>query len=361
MNIANKTVLVLIAFALVPLTLAAVFAYEIEKRQIGITQAQLADMQSAFLLFAFMIALLSIFAGLFMAKRLTDPLRLLAAAVADFAVHPDKPLPPLLAAASRDDEVGIVWNEFHVMSEKILHYHQDLEDEVKKRTEELESFSYSVSHDLRAPLRAMDGFVKMLEEEYSASFDEEGKRMLAVIHTNAKQMGKLIDDLLAFSRLGRQEIKKAPVAMEALVRSVEGDLQPSGSDRGADIRIGDLPDAHADASMIQLVWTNLLSNALKFSRSREKARIEIGGRVEGDHVVYFIRDNGVGFDMKYVDKLFNVFQRLHAVKDFEGTGIGLANVKRIVERHGGEVRAEGVVDEGAAFYFTLPTSGSGTT
>ncbi|MBI5003970.1 hypothetical protein HZC00_02660 [Candidatus Kaiserbacteria bacterium] len=352
MNIANKTILILIAFALVPLALAAAFMYTT-----GNECFREQTYQSSFLLFSFMVALASIFFGLLAAKALTDPLRLLAAAVADFAAHPDQSLSAPVIAPDGHDEVGALRDEFHIMSEKIRHYHEDLEDEVKKRTAELEAFSYSVSHDLRAPLRAMDGFVKMLDEDYGKDFDEEGKRIIAVIQTNAKQMGKLIDDLLSFSRLGRQDVTKTRISMKPLVQSVYIEMQRSDPGHVTDITITEMPDAFADPNMIRLVWTNLLSNAMKFSHMREKAHIEIGGTEEADTgtVSYFVKDNGVGFDMKYVDKLFNVFQRLHPASEFEGTGIGLANVRRIVERHGGSVRARGEVDKGATFYFTLPS------
>lgn len=330
----------------------------VAKQDLAEAEASLLFIQGSFLLFTFMIALLAIFFGLLAARELADPLRLLAVAVADFAAHPERQMCAPEITRAGGDEIWILRNEFTKMSQKMGHYHQELEDEVKKRTEELEAFSYSVSHDLRAPLRAMDGFVNVLTEEYGGSFDDEGKRVIGIIQSNAKQMGRLIDDLLSFSRLGRQEVKKARVAMTPLVRSVLNDLlqhPASKSNAVADIRIGDLPDAFADQELIRLVWVNLLSNAIKFSGNKKKPNIEIGGKVEGNTAAYFVKDNGVGFDMRYADKLFKVFQRLHPMKEFEGTGVGLANVKRIVERHGGEVRAEGEVGKGATFSFTLPS------
>jgi light-regulated signal transduction histidine kinase (bacteriophytochrome) len=251
--------------------------------------------------------------------------------------------------------MGTLWREFRFMSEKIADYHRNLESEVKKRTEELEAFSYSVSHDLRAPLRAMDGFVKVFMEEYGGSIDEEGKRILSIIERNAAKMGRLIDDLITFSRLGRQEMKKTSISMKEIAQSVADELREPPPDRDIDIQIGALPDAFGSADMMRLVFTNLLGNAIKFSRNKKQPRIIVGGYANGDTATYFVKDTGSGFDMKYADKLFNVFQRLHTEKEFEGTGIGLANVKRIVERHGGSVRAEGEPGLGATFYFTLPS------
>ncbi|MBI3420785.1 MAG: hypothetical protein HY006_01860 [Candidatus Sungbacteria bacterium] len=219
---------------------------------------------------------------------------------------------------------------------------------------ELEAFSYSVSHDLRAPLRAIDGFAKVLDEEYAGKLDNEGRRLLSIIQKNSGQMAKLIDDLLAFSRMGRHEIKKEYIAMGALANDVFQELSQAEPERKIECNIQELSDSRADSNMLRLVWTNLFSNAIKFTKPREKAVIEVGSKIEGERIIYYVKDNGVGFDMKYIDKLFGVFQRLHDVAEFEGTGVGLANVKLIVERHGGTVWAEGKVDEGATFYFALP-------
>ncbi|MFA5024694.1 MAG: ATP-binding protein, partial [Patescibacteria group bacterium] len=219
---------------------------------------------------------------------------------------------------------------------------------------EMEAFSSSVSHDLRAPLRVIDGFAKILVEDYAGKLDDEGKRIIANIRESSEQMRVLIEDLLAFSRLGLQDIKKEPVAMGVLVKEVFAELKKSLPDRKIELNLQALPDSRADRDTLRLVWTNLLSNAIKYTRPKEQAVIEIGGQVQGDGVTYYVKDNGVGFDMKYVDKLFNVFQRLSSAEEFEGTGIGLANVKRIIERHGGQAWAEGQVGEGATFYFTLP-------
>jgi PAS domain S-box-containing protein len=217
---------------------------------------------------------------------------------------------------------------------------------------ELESFSYSVSHDLRAPLRAVDGYARMLEEDYGGRLDEEGRRLLAVVRDSAKRMGQLIDDLLAFSRLGRQDPVKREVDMAALAREVIDELA-RGARKG--IELTELPPAQADRALFKQVWANLIGNALKYSGKRADARIEVGGRRDAAENVYWVRDNGVGFDMRYVDKLFGVFQRLHGADEFPGTGVGLAIVQRVVARHGGRVWAEGRPGEGACFYFSLPT------
>jgi signal transduction histidine kinase len=233
-----------------------------------------------------------------------------------------------------------------------------LEDEVRARTEalvaankDLESFSYSVSHDLRAPLRAVDGYARMLEEDYGARLDDEGRRLLSVVRDNAGRMGRLIDDLLAFSRLGRREPAKQAVEMTALAREVADEV---GSGTAALIEIGELPPAVADRALMRQVWVNLIGNAVKYSAKRADPRVEIGGRVNGSDNVYWVRDNGVGFDMRYVEKLFGVFQRLHGADEFDGTGVGLAIVQRVVARHGGRISAHSAPGEGARFEFCLP-------
>jgi light-regulated signal transduction histidine kinase (bacteriophytochrome) len=236
-----------------------------------------------------------------------------------------------------------------------------LEATVRKRTEaleaankELESFSYSVSHDLRAPLRAVDGYARMLEEDYAARLDDEGRRLLGVVRQSSVRMGRLIDDLLAFSRLGRQQLAKLPVDMAELARDVVTELRNGAT---ASVELGALPGARADRALIRQVWINLVGNALKYSGKRPDARIEIGGRRDGGENVYWVRDNGVGFDMRYADKLFGVFQRLHRADEFDGTGVGLAIVQRVVARHGGRVWAEAKPGEGACFHFSLPAEG----
>ena len=227
-------------------------------------------------------------------------------------------------------------------------------EEAAVANKEMEAFSYSVSHDLRAPLRAIDGFTQILVEQYADKLGDEGNRIASVIRTSTVQMGKLIDDLLSFSRLGRQEVKKSPIVMGPLVQEVYAEVKKAVPDRTITFTVGDLSDARADADMLRQVWTNLLSNAVKFTGKKEDAKIEVGSKSNDGEIIYYVKDNGAGFDMKYVDKLFGVFQRLHSIEEFEGTGVGLANVKRIIERHGGKVWAEGAVGEGATLYFTLP-------
>lgn len=218
---------------------------------------------------------------------------------------------------------------------------------------ELESFSYSVSHDLRAPLRAIDGFAKMLQEDYAGSLDEKGARWLAVIRNNSNRMGRLIDDLLAFSRLGRKPINTSRFDMTALVREVLAELEGDPVLNRCEIRVAPLGNAVGDRALIKQVWANVIGNSLKYSGTRSHPVIEIFQHQEKNDKIYGIRDNGVGFDMQYYGKLFGVFERLHAADEFTGTGVGLAIVQRIVVRHGGRVWAEGKVNEGATFYFTL--------
>ena len=244
--------------------------------------------------------------------------------------------------------------------EEVRRLNADLEERVIRRTAELEtktkeieSFSYSVSHDLRAPLRAIDGFSAELESALAGRLDDEERRLLSTVRANAKRMGRLIDDLLTFARTGRHALNAVFVEVEPLVRSVLGELAvPEGSPR-AQVRIGPLPDAFADPALLRQVWVNLLSNAVKFSAPREKPAIDIRGRVEDGAAVFEIEDNGVGFDARYASRLFGVFQRLHG-REFEGTGIGLALVHSIVTRHGGTIRASPGPQGGATFTFTLP-------
>lgn len=245
---------------------------------------------------------------------------------------------------------------------------KELEDRVEQRTRELErtnrelestnreleAFSYSVSHDLRAPLRAIDGFSLILEEEHGASLDEDAKRVLGVIRKNTKRMGQLIDDLLRFSRLGRLAMTPVNVAMQKLVESIIEELRAAESSRSLEFRIADLPPAVCDPQLIRQVWINLLGNAVKYTRTRPQAVIQVAGSAEERELRYTITDNGSGFDPKYSNKLFGVFQRLHSSTEFEGTGVGLALVQRIVARHGGRVWADGRLNEGATFGFALP-------
>ncbi|MEQ1913370.1 MAG: ATP-binding protein, partial [Vicinamibacterales bacterium] len=225
--------------------------------------------------------------------------------------------------------------------------------ELEAANTELESFSYSVSHDLRAPLRAVNGFANIVLEDYGSELPEEGRRYLERIHNGGKRMGELIDDLLSFSRLGRGLMNRRTVDMGRLVRGALDELSPQHEGRQVEFIVGHLPSAYGDPALLKQAWVNLLSNAIKYSRGRTPAVIEIGCRREQDEAIYFVRDNGAGFDMAYADKLFGVFQRLHRTDEFEGSGVGLAIVHRIVQRHGGRVWAEAGENRGAAFHFTL--------
>lgn len=219
--------------------------------------------------------------------------------------------------------------------------------ELQIANKELEAFSYSVSHDLRAPLRAINGFSRIVSDESGSLLPEEGRRYLQLVIDSAAHMGRLIDDLLSFSRVNRQELVRQEVDMSELARQVIGDMAPARVDVDA------MPSCRGDRGLLRQVWVNLISNACKYSRTRPEPMVTVGGSRTGNEQVYWVRDNGVGFDMRYASKLFGVFQRLHRVEDFEGTGVGLAIVQRIVQRHRGRVWAEGAVNEGATFFFTI--------
>ncbi len=219
---------------------------------------------------------------------------------------------------------------------------------------ELEAFSYSVSHDLRAPLRAIDGFSRVLLEEYMDTLDEQGKHYLQRVRAGTQNMGQLIDDILNLSRIGRRPIEKKEIHLEAIAKETYKSLENEWKDRKIDFNAHKCPPTHADSHLIKSVFTNLISNSLKFTRDRKKAIIEIGSKTKDKQTVFFVKDNGVGFDMKYADKLFVPFQRLHSREEYEGSGIGLAIVQRIIHRHGGKIWAESKLDKGTTFYFTLP-------
>lgn len=305
------------------------------------------------------IALLIVVVGALIAwvgsRRLTRPLSDVTRAAEAIATGDLGPR----VVVRREDELGRLARSFNTMADRISRSHHELEDKVAERTADLESFSYSVSHDLRTPLRAIHGFARILVEDHKTKLDPEAQRLLGVIDQNTQRMGQLIDDLLAFSRLGRQPISRAPVDMTELTRAVVEDVRRAEAERNGhfEVKIDALQRAHGDRALLQQVISNLLQNAVKFTRGRTEPRIEVGSTPGPDETVYYVRDNGAGFDPRYRDKLFGVFQRLHSTEDFEGTGVGLAIVKRIVQRHGGRVWAEGKVGEGATFYFTLPSGG----
>ncbi len=244
---------------------------------------------------------------------------------------------------------------------KLRRFNEELEQRVRDRTgqleaanKELEAFTYSVSHDLRAPLRHIDGFIELLQKKIQTTLDDQARHYMEIIAESARKMGTLIDNLLSFSRMGRNEIAKSQVDLSQLVQDVIQEFKPEAEEREVQWKISALPSVNGDQAMLRIVLANLIANALKFTRPCQAAEIEIGCLPDQDNeIIVFIRDNGVGFDMAYADKLFGVFQRLHPADEFEGIGIGLANVRRIINRHGGRTWAEGQVNQGATFYFSL--------
>jgi signal transduction histidine kinase len=263
-----------------------------------------------------------------------------------------------LAAANQSLEVELT--ERRRAEEEVRGLAANLEKRVAERTaaleetnKELEAFTYSVSHDLRAPLRHVDGFSRLLLEEHGEQLGPEGKRMLERVRQGIGHMGELVDDLLNLSRVSRREVNPLVTDLNTLVEEVLTELKPACQGRHVEFRAGRLPFAQCDPGLIRQVFANLLSNAVKFTRPRERAVIEVGQSQDDGRSAVFVRDNGVGFSMKYADKLFGVFQRLHRVEDFEGTGVGLATVQRIIQKHGGRVWVYAEIDKGATFYFTL--------
>ncbi len=258
----------------------------------------------------------------------------------------------LLAAVGRQLAVLIDRAQLYEAARRELAERKQVQAHLEDANNELDAFAHSVSHDLRAPLRAIDGFSRILLEDYGEKLDSEGKRVIGVVRGSTQRMAQMIDDILAFSRVGRTELRSADVDMQAAVRETIRDLEPATAGRTVAFEVGELPPAHGDAAMLQQVWANLLGNAVKYTGPRDRAVITIGAEVSDGVTVYFVRDNGVGFDMRYADKLFGAFQRLHG-SEFVGTGVGLSIVRRIITRHGGRVWAESEVDKGAAFFFSV--------
>ncbi len=256
-----------------------------------------------------------------------------------------------------NEELQVQAEELHVQQEELFVRQEELESqasELKASNQELEAFSYSVAHDLKTPLRAIEGFSRMLMGEHIDQLDVEALRLLQVICDNTRIMSQLIKDLLGFSRLTRQPMRKIDINLGDMVRKVFESLKSEAPERNLQLIVNELPSAYADHSLLYQVMMNILGNAVKYTRDRKNAVIEVGGRIEGNEKIYYVKDNGIGFDERYADKLFGPFQRMHGLGEYEGTGIGLAIVHRIIQKHGGRVWAEGKVNEGATFYFALP-------
>jgi signal transduction histidine kinase len=294
-----------------------------------------------------------------MSRNITKPLKQLTAAATSISEGNYSSQVPV--DVYKTNELGKLAQAFNIMQEQVYTMHDELENKVKERTlqlenvnKELEAFSYSVSHDLRTPLRAVNGYAMMLKEDYADKLDNDAQRIIRNIISNAKMMGQLIDDLLAFSRLGKKELKRARVDMRSLAKTVVDELLQQEPEGKYNIHIGSLPGAMADEVMIKQALVNLVGNAIKYSSKKASPEIEIGFQEDETTIIYCVKDNGAGFDIAYSNKLFGVFQRLHSQDEFEGSGVGLALVKRIIEKHKGKVWAEAVENEGATFYFSLP-------
>ena len=311
-----------------------------------------------------LLTLIVVAAGFLLARTITQPLARLVAGAAEIGRHGH--LDQKVGTEDRD-EIGELSRAFDRMATELKETTvsiDDLERRIHERTaqleaanRELEAFTYSVSHDLRAPLRAIDGYTRILLDDYQPLLDAEGKRVCSVISDGAHKMSDLIDDLLAFSRMGRSALNPSKIDMETLVKTIFQELTTAQSRKRIDFQVDTVRPAVGDPALLRQVWVNLLSNAIKFSSRQKHAVIRVKGENGENETVYSVKDNGVGFDMQYAGKLFGVFQRLHSVREFEGNGVGLALVQRVILRHGGRVWAEGEVGKGAIFYFTLPRQG----
>lgn len=295
--------------------------------------------------------------------RLEDAQRAVLNMLEDFSSERDRLEDAQRAALNILDDVDFERSKVELINqqlEKEIQERKLAQEQLVAANHELEAFTYSVAHDLRAPLRQIDGFSNILVQQYGPQLDSNASRFLNLVWDGARKMGQLVDDLLNLGRIGRQELARKPTDLNSLLQSVLQDLQPEIEGRRIDWHIGPLPTLECDPGLMRVVFVNLLSNAVKYTRRRECAVIEAGQAAQDGELRVFVRDNGAGFDQKYAHKLFGVFQRLHRAEDFEGTGVGLATVQRIIHKHGGRIWAEAKVDEGAAFFFTLAAGGHAT-
>jgi signal transduction histidine kinase len=362
-------------------TLAVSHAIVVDGERLGTVQVRyslddlFADV-TRYIAIALFVLMMSVVAALLAASRIqrsfARPIARLAEAAR--AVSREKDYAVRVDPSQSRDELGLLIETFNdmldqiqVRQREIQTLNEGLEQRVQRRTaeleatnKELEAFTYSVSHDLRAPLRRVDGFANLLVTEYAAQLPEDASRYLDRVREGTRNMGQLVDDLLNLARLGRKELKLQVTGLATIAESVAESLKRDASDRAIEWQIRSLPFVECDPALMEVVFTNLLSNAVKYTRPRERALIEVGSVQDNGHSVLFVRDNGVGFNMKYADKLFGVFQRLHRAEDFEGTGVGLATVQRILHKHGGNIWVEAELDKGACFYFTIGTSSHGT-
>jgi signal transduction histidine kinase len=313
--------------------------------------------------------LLAYFLSQILQKSIAKPILALAETVKTISIQGNY---SLRAIKLGKDELGSLTDAFndmigqiHSQNLTLSEFNQTLEQKVKDRTLELETvnkqldaFSYSISHDLRAPIRSINNYINILLEDYDEQLDTEAKRLIQVVIQNSQKMGLLIDDLLAFAKLGRKDLAKVPLSMKTMVKEIWEEAHQLESNRNIQFVIQDIPEAYAEKATIRQVWVNLISNALKYSRKKENTSIEISWKENEKEIIYSIQDNGIGFDMKYYNKLFGVFQRLHSAQDFEGTGVGLAIVERIIEKHGGKIWAKSTPNVGTVFYFSLPKHNS---